>query len=73
MLPVCYLDTGDIMFNPLAFPGLRRMLVAGLMAISVSGFAQDDLIWNALDPDNTVYLEIAGRHGGHPAEPGFCP
>ncbi len=32
--------------------------MAGLMAVSVSGFAQDDLIWNALDPDNTVYLEI---------------
>lgn len=52
------LDTGDTMFNSPSFAGLRRMLVIGLMASSVSGFAQDDLVWNALDPDNTVYLEM---------------
>lgn len=50
--------TGNIMFNSLTFPGLRPILVAGLMAVSVSGFAQDDLIWNSPDPDNTVYLEM---------------
>ncbi len=50
--------TGNTMFNSLTFPGLRRMFVAGLMAVSVSGYAQDDLIWNSLDPDNTVYLEM---------------
>jgi peptidylprolyl isomerase len=38
--------------------GLRRILFAALMAIPVACFAQDDLIWNALDPDNTVYLEL---------------
>lgn len=53
-----HLDTGDTMFNSITFPGLRQLLLAGLMAIPVSGFAQDDLIWNALDPDNTVYLEM---------------
>ena len=52
------MNTGDIMFKPPPFPGLRRFLMAGLLAISISGFAQDDLIWNALDPDNTVYLEL---------------
>jgi len=52
------MNTGDIMFKPPSFPSLRRFLMAGLLAISISGFAQDDLIWNALDPDNTVYLEL---------------
>ena len=51
------LDTGDTMFNSPSFAGLRRMLVIGLMASSVSGFAQDDLVWNALDPDNTARIE----------------
>lgn len=51
-------NTGDIMLNPTSVPGLRRMLFSGLMAISVTGFAQHDLIWNALDPENTVYLEM---------------
>ena len=46
------------MLNPSPVPGLRRMFFSGLLAISVSGFAQDDLIWNALDPENTVYLEM---------------
>jgi peptidylprolyl isomerase len=53
-----HLDTGDTMFKPLSFAGPHRLLVAGLMAVSISVFAQDDLIWNALDPDNTVYLEM---------------
>ena len=52
------MNTGDIMFKAPPFPGLRRMLLAGLMAIPISGFAQDDLIWNSLDPDNTVLLEL---------------
>ena len=34
------------------------MLFAGLLAIPISALAQDDLIWNSLDPDNTVYLEL---------------
>ena len=46
------------MFNSLTFPGFRLTLMAGLLACSVSGFAQDDLIWNSLDPDNTVYLDL---------------
>jgi peptidylprolyl isomerase len=53
-----HLDTGDIMFNSFTIAGLRRVLMACLMAMPVSGFAQDKLIWNALDPDNTVYLEM---------------
>jgi peptidylprolyl isomerase len=52
------LDTGDIMFNPLTFSGLCRIFFASLMTISVSASAKDDLIWNTLDPENTVYLQM---------------
>ena len=51
-------DTGDVMFNSLSFPGLGRIFIAGLMTASVSAYAQDDLIWNSLDPENTVYMEL---------------
>lgn len=42
--------------NPLA--GLFRILIAVLITIPVPCIAQDDLIWNALDPDNTVYMAL---------------
>ena len=58
MLPVCSLDTGDIMFKALTFSGLRRITFAILMAVSLAASSQDDLIWNLLDPDNTVYLQL---------------
>ncbi|MGA9575681.1 MAG: peptidylprolyl isomerase, partial [Lysobacterales bacterium] len=41
-------------FNPAI---LCRLLLPALMAIPATCVAQDDLIWNALDPENTVYLE----------------
>ncbi len=47
-----------MMLNSLKPSGLRRILFAGLMSIPLSCLAQDDLIWNALDPENTVYLEM---------------
>jgi len=53
-----HLDTGDVMFNSISFPGLGQILIAGLMTTSVSSFAQNDLIWNALDPENTVYMAL---------------
>jgi len=53
-----YLDTGSIMFNFLSLYGLRRILVVGLMTASLSGYAQNDLIWNSLDPENTVYMVL---------------
>ena len=68
-----HLDTGDTMFNFLTFPGLRRILVAGLMAASVSGFAQDDLIWNSLDPENTVYLVMREGTVIIQLNPAFAP
>ena len=42
--------------NPLA--GLFRILIAGLIAVPITCIGQDDLIWNALDPDNTVYMAL---------------
>jgi peptidylprolyl isomerase len=51
-------DTGDIMFKALTFSGLYRIILASLMAISASAFAKDALVWNTLDPENTVYLQL---------------
>ena len=58
LLPVCTLDTGDFMFKSLTFSGLCRIFFAILMAIPVSAFAKDNLVWNTLDPENTVYLQL---------------
>jgi len=68
-----HLDTGDIMYNPLTLPGLRRILTLGLMTFSVSGFAQDDLIWNSLPRDNTVYMEIQEGTVVIQLNPDFAP
>ena len=53
-----HLDTGNVMFNSNSLPGLGWILIAGLMTVSLSTFAQDDLVWNALDPENTVYMAL---------------
>ncbi|MBW2713690.1 MAG: peptidylprolyl isomerase, partial [Deltaproteobacteria bacterium] len=52
------LDTGDLMFKPLTFSGLCRIFFISLIAVSVSASAKDGLIWNTLDPENTVYLQL---------------
>jgi len=44
--------------NPFEPAGLRRTILAALMAFPLGCLAQDDLVWNALDPENTVYLEL---------------
>ena len=67
------LDTGDIMFNSLTFSGLCRIFFASLMAISVSTFAKDDLIWNTLDPENTVYLQMQEGTVVIELNPAFAP
>jgi peptidylprolyl isomerase len=46
------------MLNSLTFSGLRRLALAILMAVSASISAQDKLVWNPLDPENTVYLQL---------------
>ena len=51
-------DTGDTMLNTHKSAGLRRLLFAVSITIPLACFAQDDLVWNPLDADNTVYLEL---------------
>lgn len=51
-------DTGDTMLNTHKPTRLRRLLFAVSMTIPLACFAQDDLVWNPLDADNTVYLEL---------------
>jgi peptidylprolyl isomerase len=58
MSPVCILDTGDTMVNPRVFSNLCRVVFVILMAATITASAQDKLIWNSLDPDNTVYLQM---------------
>ncbi len=67
------LDTGDLMFNSLTFPGLCRIFFAMLMALSVSAFARDDLVWNTLDPENTVYLQLQEGTVVIELNPAFAP
>jgi len=44
------------------FPGLDRITLAILLPILLAGpafvFAQDNLIWGLLEPDNTVYMQL---------------
>ena len=46
------------MLNSSTFTKLRQVVFAILMSVPVLAFAKDDLIWNPLDPDNTVYLQM---------------
>ena len=50
------------MFNTSFFPSFQRIIFACLLTcpgLTPSlAMGQDDLIWNSLDPDNTVYLEL---------------
>ena len=68
-----HLDTGDTMFNFLSCSGLRRILVAGLITTSFSCYAQDDLIWNSLDPENTVYMALPEGTVIIQLNPAFAP
>jgi len=73
MLPVCSLDTGDIMLTALTFSRLRRIVFTLLVVVSFSAFSKDDLIWNSLDPDNTVYLQIQEDTVVIELNPAFAP
>ena len=61
------------MFNSTPTTGLVRVLIAGLMTASVPGLAQDDLIWNALEPDNTVYMALPEGTVVIQLNPDFAP
>lgn len=54
-------------------PGACRIIFGLLMAISVSAFSQDDLVWNRVDPDNTVYLELEEGTVVIALNPAFAP
>lgn len=73
LLPVCSMDTGNTMPNSYSFSGFHRIIFTILMAISVSSFAQDDMLWNSLDPDNTVYLEMQDGTVIIELNPAFAP
>ena len=61
------------MFKTSSFSLRSLALTTALVLLACSAQAQDDLIWNALDPDNTVYLEAAGRSGVIVLNQDFAP
>ena len=61
------------MFNSNAFSLPRQIFFIILMAVSVSASAQDGLIWNPLDPDNTVYLQMQEGMVVIELNPDFAP
>jgi peptidylprolyl isomerase len=61
------------MTNSFVLSGSYRIIFAILMAFSVSSSAQDDMIWNSLDPDNTVYLEMQDGTVIIELNPAFAP
>jgi peptidylprolyl isomerase len=73
MLPVCTLDTGNIMFKLLALSHLQNLCILVLLTLSASTFAQDDLVWNVLDAENTVYLQLEEGTVVIELNPAFAP
>ena len=59
--------------NFFVFSRFHRIILSILMAVSVSASAQDDMIWNSLDPDNTVYLEMQDGTVIIELTPAFAP
>ncbi len=46
------------MLNMTSLSGFRRIIFTYLVIFSAPASAAQDLVWNLLDPDNTVYLEL---------------
>lgn len=61
------------MFKSPASATLRHCVFASLILFTLTTQAQDDLVWNALDPDNTVYLETADGTAVILLNPEFAP
>ena len=61
------------MYNTLSFSFLRRLPLIFLTSFSASALCQDDLVWNTLDPDKTVYLELQEGTVVIELNPAFAP
>ena len=44
--------------HKIGVPTIVKTLVAAIFAMPASAIAQEDVIWNPIDPENTVYLEL---------------
>ena len=77
LLPVCTMDTGNTMFNSLIFSGFRRIIpsvvLISLLITSISASAKDELLWNSLDRENTVYLQLQEGTVVIELNPAFAP
>ena len=61
------------MLKTRALSVLRRVVFVTLMAVSVSISAQDDLVWNPLNLENTVYLQLQEGTVVIELNPDFAP
>ena len=65
------------MLKTSAFYGLRQHLIilaaAILLAVPVSTAAREELVWNVLDPENTVYLQMQEGTAVILLNPDFAP
>ena len=61
------------MWNSSSFSCHVRSLTTALVLLGCTAQAQDVLVWNALDPDNTVYLETADGTAVITLNPDFAP
>jgi len=52
---------------------MNKIFLAILLSCSVSASAKDDLIWNPLEPDNTVYLQLGEGTVVIELNPAFAP
>jgi len=66
-------DTGNTMINFHTCSNFRCIFLTLCIAASFSVSAQDDLIWNSLDPENTVYLEMEEGTVVIELNPSFAP
>lgn len=55
------------------FPAPGLLFCLALAVFSPRAHTQDDLVWNALDPENTVYLETADGTAVILLNPSFAP
>lgn len=73
MLPVTIWDTGNIMFKTYSLSCTSFFSALFLLTCSISISAQDDLVWNLLDPENTVYLQLEEGTVIIELNPAFAP